>query len=302
MSKKESVFVSAVVYLSDNSKNVCSFIDNLILRLGDRFKHYEIVIVDDCCKYQDDFLQNYLKKTDNRFLTVIHMSVKQGIESCMRAGIDTAIGDFVYEFDTLEYEFDKELIWAAYQKAIEGNDIVSVEIVNNSLSRKIFYKLFNKYSLSEYEIHATVFRLVSRRAINRILYLNLNCQFRQAVYASSGLKNGRLYYNGNASKTKARGISLAIDSFILYTDLPRKICMNSLRLIAVLGIAGVILFALNCILMNSLILQILIGIIFLGVVDSIVCLVTLISYARLILNGAIEGKNYLIEDIQKVQR
>ena len=69
-----------------------------------------------------------------------------------------------------------------------------------------------------------------------------------------------------------------------------------------LGIAGVILFALNCILMNSLILQILIGIIFLGVVDSIVCLVTLISYARLILNGAIEGKNYLIEDIQKVQR
>lgn len=302
MSKKEDVFVSAVVYLSDNSENVCSFVDDLILHLEERFQHYEIVVVDDCCKYQVSFLDDYIRKTSNKFLTIIHMSVKQGIEACMRAGIDTAIGDFIYEFDTLEYEFDKDLIWKAYQKAVEGNDVVSVEIVNNSLSRKIFYKLFNKYSLSEYEIYATVFRLVSRRAVNRVLSLNINCEFRLAVYASSGLKNGRLYYSGNASKTKSRGISLAIDSFILYTDLPRRMCLNSLRLVAIFGIVGIILLILNCILINPVIMQILAGITFLCILDSIVCLVILIYYARLILNGAIEGKNYLVEDIQKVQR
>lgn len=302
MNRKEDVFVSAVVYLSDESDNINQFTDKLIEKLAERFKHYEIIIVNDCCMHQQKFLNDYINELKDNNITIVDMSLKQGIEAVMRSGIDVAIGDFVYEFDTLEYDFEKDVIWESYLKAIEGNDIVSVEIINNSFSRKLFYKLFNKYSKSSYDIHASVFRLVSRRAINRVLALNMNCEFRQAVYSACGLKNGIIEYSGTASSKKSRSIMLAIDSFVLYTDVPKKIGMYSIKLMLFLMTIGLIFGITNIVHPLNWIGTLMSWIILVGVADIVACLVVILSYVRLIYNKSTDGENYLIEDVRKIQR
>ena len=44
----------------------------------------------------------------------------------MNAGLDAAIGDYVYEFDSTELCYAPPLIMQAYRAALDGSDIVSV--------------------------------------------------------------------------------------------------------------------------------------------------------------------------------
>ena len=294
MNKKESVFVSAVIYLSDFVNDAEGFLRNLLDSLKTFFDHYEIIIVNDCSTKHHKFIREILPSlVDESIITVVHMSVKQGIEACLRAGLDVSIGDFVFEFDTMDFLFEKELLWDVYQEALKGNDIVSVEPKQNNLSRNLFYKLFNKLSNADYDINASAFRLVSRRAINRVLELNMCGAFRQAVYASCGLKNSRIEYKGAASNRKARGLGLAIDSFILYTELCKYVCTVSLFCLLLLIVIGIIGLSTGVVWLYQL--SLLMGVLFIFM-DSII----LLYYAKLILKD--KDTNYLISYIEKIQK
>lgn len=294
MDKKESVFISAILYLSDYSNTPEKFIRNLLEGLKTYFIHCELILVNDCCTKHEHLLKEVLPSLGDSTITVVHMSVKQGIEACLKAGLDVSIGDFVFEFDTLESSFKKDLLWDVYQEALKGNDVVSVEPEQNNFSRKLFYRLFNKCSNADYDIHASAFRLVSRRTINRVLELKMSSAFRQAMYASCGLKNSRIEYKGSASLKKARGLSLALDSFLLYTDICKRVCMVSMFLLVSFFSTGIVgmcvnnfiwLFRLSVLLSVLLILCI---------------LVLLLYYARLILSET--DIQYLISNIEKVQK
>ncbi len=293
MNKKESVFISAVLYLSDFANDAEKFTRNLLDSLKSYFDHYEVIIVDDCSTKHEIFLKEVLPSLADSTITVVHMSVRQGIEACLRAGLDVSIGDFVFEFDTLEMVFEKSLLWDVYQEALKGNDVVSVEPRQNNVSRTIFYRLFNKYSNADYDINASAFRLVSRRAINRVLELNMSSAFRQAVYASCGLKNSRIEYKGSASPRKARGISLAIDSFLLYTEFGKQVCIISILFIVALFATGIVGLTTGSDWLFSISLLA-------GVLLLLVDVVFLLYYARLILKEKETG--YLISNIEKVQK
>lgn len=293
MNKKESVFISAVLYLSDFANDAEKFTTNLLDSLKSTFDHYEVIIVDDCSTKHEKFLKEVLPSLAESTITVVHMSIKQGIEACLCAGLDVSIGDFVFEFDTLEMLFDKDLLWDVYQEALKGNDVVSVEPKQNNMSRILFYKLFNKYSNADYDINASAFRLVSRRAINRILELNMSSAFRQAVYASCGLKNSRIEYKGSASPWKARGLSLAIDSFLLYTEFSRTVCTLSMILLFVFIVGGIVGLATGSNWLFNISVLV-------GVALILVDIVFLLYYSRLILEE--KDKKYLISNIEKVQK
>ena len=172
--------------------------------------------------------------------------------------------------------------------------MVSVEPKRNNASRVLFYKLFNKYSNADYDVNASAFRLVSRRAINRVLELNMSSAFRQAVYASCGLKNSRIEYKGSASPQKARGLSLAIDSFLLYTDFSKHFCSTTMLFIVVLliaGIVGVVVDGIGWMFSVSVLV---------GVLLILTDIIFLLYYARLILKE--RDTNYLISNIEKIQK
>ena len=299
MSKKESAFISAVVYSCSNSDNLLSFILELFNEMEKHFANYEIVIVDNCNPNMESVkseLTARISASDS--ITIVHMSEVQSLEACMRAGVDVAVGDFVYEFEGISYDFDTDGMWKAYQKAQEGYDIVNAEIENNSVSRTMYYNIFNRFSRSKYDLYAVAFRLVSRRTINRVISLNLDIDWRNAAYANCGLKSGSIEYGAQASSNKNRDIYLAIDSFLLYTELPRKISIW-------LGAAGGALIVLSIIMAGltaewadtALNMSLcLCGVVIIGL------LLLSVYYLSLLLRTSDSRKKYLVDGIEKLQR
>ena len=299
MSKKESVFVSSVVYANNSSEGLLQFIESLYREMDLHFNHFEIVIVDNCVpniSLISDAIKSQFLESDA--ITIVHMSEIQNIETCMRAGVDVAIGDFVYEFEGLDYNFNSDTMWKAYQKALEGYDIVNAEIKDNSFSRALFYKMFNKFSRSQVDLYAVAFRLVSRRAINRVISLDLCVDWRNAAYATCGLKTGSVDYGTKASSKKNRDFYLAIDCFLLYSNLPRKIATR-------LGILGGIFFIIGIIAACSsgAIPRVLYNVSLLSCVFLLV-LFSLMSYYQSLstLKSSDMRKKYLVDGIEKLQR
>ena len=166
---KESNFVSAVVCLHDAGRAAADFFAALDGVLAQHFAHYELIAVNDGCT--DDTvpaLKAWAAEHLEAPLTVVNMSLRQGVEKAMNAGLDAAIGDFVFEFDRPAMGYDPDLIWQAYQKALTGFDVVTVCPSRQRLTSRAFYRVFNKFSNSPYKLSTDAFRLVSRRAVNRV--------------------------------------------------------------------------------------------------------------------------------------
>jgi dolichol-phosphate mannosyltransferase len=72
------------------------------------------------------------------------------------------------------------------------------------------------------------FRVVSRRALNRIKAASRYIPYRKALYAQSGLSAEKIYYDNNThSKKEYSGerVSLALESLILFTGTIQKISL-----------------------------------------------------------------------------
>ena len=141
---KEQTYVSAVAYLHNDALHAAAFLTSLHTALAAHFAHYEIVLVNEASRDTSlaavkDCVKN---RADDMPVTVVNMSVFQGVELCMNAGIDVAIGDFIFEFDSL-CEVGEEIIMKAYETALTGYDIVSVSPQKNrNFMSGLFYKLF----------------------------------------------------------------------------------------------------------------------------------------------------------------
>ncbi len=107
----------------------------------------------------------------------------------MNAGLDAAIGDYVYEFDSTELCYQAELIFKAYQTALTGSDIVSVcpRTVRGSSG------LFTRCStlIPKVPTGCDAFRLVTRRAINRVTRFQCPPALPQGGLRSVGPENDR---------------------------------------------------------------------------------------------------------------
>lgn len=301
---KESNFISAVVYLKNDAKKVVPFFSELKTQLDEHFKHYEIVAVNDGCT--DDtvpVLKNWAAQNLEKPLTVLNMSLSQGIEPAMNAGLDIAIGDFVYEFDCMDLQYDAALIWQAYEKALTGFDIVTVCPNSQRFFSKSFYRVFNACSNTPYTLQTDVFRLVSRRGINRVHSISAHLPYRKAAYAASGLACATLTFAG---KTPSRGdakIDKAMDSLALYTNAGYKASLA----ISVVMLA-ITLFSLVYTVVIWLSAQPVQGwtttmlVLSVGLTGLFAILTIVVKYLNLILNLVFKKQNYLIEGIEKIQK
>ena len=186
MNTKEKNFISAVIYLHDDGDRAVAFCRTVASELDAHFAQYELVVVDDACT--DDTVARLREWGCEQAapLTILHMSLFHGLEDAMNAGLDAAIGDYVYEFDSTELCYPASLIFEAYRTALTGSDIVSVcpRTVRGGSSQ--FYKLFNANSQSAYQLRTDAFRLVTRRAINRVHASSAHQPYRKAANAACG--------------------------------------------------------------------------------------------------------------------
>lgn len=228
----EKNFVSAVVYVHNNENQVKSFLEMLQKTLAAHFGKYEIIMVNDASTDKSaEIIREVAKGFDGSVVSILKMSYFQGMELSMNAGKDLSIGDYVFEFDTVDVDYEEELIYEIYKTALTGYDIVSASSdKNKKFSSNLFYKVFNRFSKVQYKLTTESFRVLSRRAMNRIDASSTTIPYRKAIYANCGLKCKNISYeakkdveknySGNQKKYREE---LAIESLILHTNVAYKV-------------------------------------------------------------------------------
>lgn len=315
MEPKESLghnFISAVVYMNsaENETELDTFIINLFEKFDKLFHKYELIAVDD--DSPASFVEMIEKAKDNYpdvAITILHMSGYQGMEMSMNAGRDLAIGDFVFEFDECSYNFPDDQIEIVYNECLNDFDIVNcADQGKNKTSSKMFYTLFNKFSGLENKLQSDNFRVLSRRAINRIQSLNRTIPYRKALYANCGLKvvtleyepveKGLYEYDKAMKKTRR---TLAVDSLILFTDIGYK---SALTLSAIMAFATVfiaiytiIMYVQGIAVAGWTTTMLFLSFAFFGLFSI---LTVIVKYLALLLNINFKKHRYMFENVEKL--
>ena len=231
---KEKNFVSAVVYCCNDADRIGGFVKNLDETLATNFIKYEIVVVNDACedesvKIVEEFARLVNLGENEHTITVLNMSYRQGLEASMNAGLNLTIGDFVYEFDSVNVDYDWAMLMEVYRYALTGYDIVSTKSESRSrLSSTLYYRIFNKYAHLQHEIGPESFRMLSRRAINRIHSITQSIPYRKAAYANCGLAIDTISYKPIVKIVRKKyndSRIVAIESLLLFTDVPFRLTM-----------------------------------------------------------------------------
>ena len=102
--KGRKCFISAVAYVHNNTKSELEyFFSNVVRRINAGFENFELILVcdDDCYDYVKEVKQGLTECGSPDIISVIKLAYYQGAEAAICAGDDLAVGDFVYEFDSI---------------------------------------------------------------------------------------------------------------------------------------------------------------------------------------------------------
>ena len=299
MNNREKNFISAVVYVHNAEERIIPFLQMLIAELETNFEHSEIICVNDFS--EDDSVQkikeisSMAKETS---LSVLNMSSFHGMELSMNAGVDLAIGDFVYEFDSTTIDYEAGEIMRIYWESLKGFDIVSA-----SPDKK------QKFSSRMFKMTTECFRILSRRVINRISSMNKSVPYRKAVYMNCGLKTKNVIYQSidteihrDPKETKYRK-RLATDTLILFTDVGYRFSMTMtavmMLMTAIMIIYTIVTYAVSTPVEGWTTTLLFLSLAFFGLVGI---LTIIIKYLQLLVELVFKRKNYSFESIEKLTK
>lgn len=312
MKNKEKNFISAVVYVHNAEKRIEKFLEALIEIMQENFEHSEIICVDD---HSVDKSAEVIKQVSNiaatTSISVLNMSYFHGLELAMNAGVDLAIGDFVFEFDNTLLDFDKDEIMKVYTRSLQGYDIVSAcPDKKQSFTSRLFYHVFNRFTDLSYNMRTESFRILSRRVINRISSMNKTVPYRKAVYANCGLKTDVIYYKSkdvvknkrdkNEKKYRKR---LALDALMLFTDLGYRFSMIMTIIMMLMSvfmvIYSIVIYATSSPVAGWTTTILFLSVAFFGLFGI---LTFVIKYLQIIIDLVFKRKHYNFESIEKLTK
>lgn len=301
------------MYLRNDEKNVLPFLEILTGTLDSHFEKYELIFVNDASEDAGvaklyDYVEQH--EMDSDMISVVQMSHFQGLEAAMNAGRDLAIGDFVFEFDDLYVDYDPEILYEVYKHCLAGYDIVSAS--SNARMRftsRIFYRIYNAASHADSQIGPETFRILTRRAINRVKTIGQYIPYRKAVYMNCGLNADTIRYNttdraGEVTKhyNRTERTSLAMDSFIYFTNFLEKISLGTslLFIVITLGVFVDILveyFGKHNTVEGWLSTM---GFLSLGFMGVFLLLTIILKYLTVLLNLVFKKQRYMIAGVEKI--
>lgn len=309
--EKEKNFVSCILYLHNDGETVAEFLGRVCKVMKSNFEKYEIICVNDgCVDNSVEEIKRYQKESgDTHHLSLINLSYYQGVESAMNAGRDLAVGDFLFEFDQCIMDFEEDLIMKIYHRALEGFDVVAAAPKYHvPLSSRMFYLVYNLGNRMKTKMRQERFRIVSRRAVNRVNQLNAYIPYRKALYMNCGLKIDTISYEntsyrrGHNWEEMGNRSSLAMDTIIIFTDLLEK---ASMLLSAVF--LGVLLFMFGYLFYSIFSADkpvegwiSTMGLMSLGFFMLFVMLTLIFKYLSVILSMMFKRQQYVIEGVDKL--
>jgi polyisoprenyl-phosphate glycosyltransferase len=224
---KEKGFISAVVYTRETTTKVMDILSSLDKYLEATFESFEIIVVDDSGNptYQKDIMKQQ-SSTLSHGMTFIKLAWQHGPENGLSAGVDLAIGDWVFEIQLDKLNYDFKVLGRLYAEASTGYDIVSATPISKArIEDKIFFSIFNRISYLSFDIIPAHVRIVSRRCINLSLYNNERIIHRGISYQHCGLADKTIIYqpvNGKINIVTtpfSYKIQLATDILMGYTNI-----------------------------------------------------------------------------------
>ena len=310
MIEKAQCFISAVVYVRNNEKTIYDFLDTITAFASSRFSHVEIICVDDA---SDDNSTSEIKRfastQEELSLNVVHMGFFHGREIAMRAGDDLAIGDYLIEFDDAIAVFDPSVLSEAWSKVEDGYDIVSATPKKRKLSSKLFYRTINRSFAIVNNLDTETFRILSRRALNRIESSSHAAPYRKALYANSGLPQTSITYDqieqNGRSQTKTHEkryrLNLAVDALVLFTQTGYKIALG-LSLFMMIVALFMIIYSFACYFVGITVTGWMTTILFISFAffGLFGILAIIIKYLQIIVDLVFKKKPYTYESIEKL--
>lgn len=316
---KEKNFVSCVVYLHNESAAVKDFLEKICRVMQENFEKFEVVCVNDGCV--DDTVEQvkeFLAESEQKpVVSLVNLSYYQGVESAMNAGCDLAVGDFLLEFDSCRMDFEISLVMEVYRRALQGYDVVAAAPrYGVPITSRLFYLVYNWSSRYRAKIRQERFRVVSRRAVNRVNQMNTYVPYRKVMYMNCGLRTDTIVYDntiiydnrreaaGRSRNREERGnrSMLATDTIIIFTNVLEKI---SLTVSAILLGALIVLFGYLVWSVFSKVRPVegwlsIMALMAFGFFMISVMLTLILKYLSVLLNMGFKKQRYVIEGVEKL--
>lgn len=228
---QEPSFASCVLYVHDDEDHILDALSMLHDCFSRKFKSYEIICVDDCSTDRSvELIKQFSQGVEGIQITLIQLDIFHGREESMGTGIAFSVGDFIFEFESAYFDFSSADIAAAFDLVSEGSDIVfSRNDGPRPLSSRLFYWVIKHYSNAIGSLDSDSFRVLSRRAINRVGSIADIPIYNKALYASCGLKSSVYTYSSKHRKIKFDSMQshdrfeLALNSIVLFTSFAYRV-------------------------------------------------------------------------------
>lgn len=310
---QEKKFVSVVAYIHNDAHLLDEFFEKILKNYINYFEKCELILVNDYSQDNSiELIKRFSENKKNLVISIVNMSFFHGVEAAITAGVDLAIGDYVFEFEHINIDYPDELIMNIYNQALTGYDIVSAVPNKKAYFTALgFYSLYNKYkiSMTNNKLCPETFRIVSRRAINRINSMGRTIPYRKLMYINSGLPVYNFVYEPMTSKkykldkdSNKQRINLAMDSFMLFTTYMQRIsiliCLLFFGIAVGIGVYSIVSYLKEPEVRGYMI--ILTGFMSMAISGIFLVLSIMIRYMSLILNTVFRKDKYTIESIMKL--
>tara|TARA_A100001037_G_C15104529_1_gene615691 strand:- start:405 stop:1400 length:996 start_codon:yes stop_codon:yes gene_type:complete len=227
--------LSVVIPVFNESENIEKLISRLLAvldRLKDKYD-FELVFTDN---HSTDGTYEVLKAWSNKLsnLRVLRFSKNVGYQRSILTGYLSARGDAAIQIDA-DLQDPPEIIsefisqWENGYQVVYGVRTSRVDGVGSRLIRHVFYRALNAFSRDNLPLDAGEFRLIDRRVIDELKYINDVRPYLRGTIASMGFKQIGIPYERRArevgeSKFDSKDLlKLAVDGFINHSTLPLRI-------------------------------------------------------------------------------
>jgi polyisoprenyl-phosphate glycosyltransferase len=236
---KDPRVVSVVVRVHNDEDRVAPFLRKVDGFLAERFANYEFVVVDDQSRDRTWEVVAEVARELHGTLTMLRLSTRHGRELAMVAGLERAMGDFLFELSDVQMDYPVEVLGRMYDTAVGGYDIVGATPTRVPAWVRAFYWWANRLSKYDPPLSYEHIRVVSRRAVDAVVQLREHVRYRQVLYRYTGYRRTQLTYDpsGKPQLRSRDTLEFGMDVILSFTDLGVRTA-HVLWLLFVVGAAG----------------------------------------------------------------
>ena len=191
--------ISIVFSFKNEEKNITELVERTTKVFKDVNRYnYELVFVNDSSTDGSEKL--LIKLQNNHPIIIINMSRTFGVHPCVLAGFKHAKGDAIIYMDS-DLQDPPELIKELLAEHEKGFDVVhtirSKRLGESKIKLFVFflgYKIINFLSDIPLTTNAGDFKLISKRALNKILELKEFKPYVRGLSVWVGFKQSKIYY------------------------------------------------------------------------------------------------------------